>query len=273
MKNKYALIALVLLLLGIGLNLFSANGYSLADYYTYYGTDYEGTIRSLSIKYGTAIEYKITPEFVDIKDKGNVDGKVTELDGLGLARLARLLPEILGHYPDELVGNNIDKLKLCRTLSFHDVGYGGTYHNRSLYMASEGKYGQYTDEYIRRIFHHEFSSVLMKNYSFPYDRWMKANPEELVYLDANDQMLKSITSGRDLQSNESLYKLGLIEQYGYSGLENDFNLYAEMLFVDPQKFKKLISQYPAIAKKYQVLKEFYISINDSFIPAFTSIES
>ena len=80
-------------------------------------------------------------------------------------------------------------------------------------------------------------------------------------------------SGRDLQSNESLYKLGLIEQYGYSGLENDFNLYAEMLFVDPQKLKKLISQYPAIAKKYQVLKEFYISINDSFIPVFNSMES
>ena len=39
--------------------------------------------------------------------------------------------------------------------------------------------------------------------------------------------------------------------------ENDFNVYAETLFTEPEKLKKLKATYPNVKIKLEKLKEFY----------------
>jgi hypothetical protein len=69
-----------------------------------------------------------------------------------------------------------------------------------------------------------------------------------------------------------LHERGLIRQYAETGLENDFNTYAEVIFTKPKKMKKLISDYPIIKRKYEVFKDFYLSIDKDFAPVFDKID-
>jgi len=140
-----------------------------------------------------------------------------------------------------------------------------------MYLTDSGRKEGFTDFYIKQTFHHEFSSALMKNHDFPIERWLDANPPDVKYETDFEKYLRSIAQDRDLQGSEYFYQRGMISKYSYSTMENDFNLYAQTVFNEPKRMKDLVKKYPLIRKKYEILKEFYLSISPKFSNTFDPI--
>lgn len=50
--------------------------------------------------------------------------------------------------------------------------------------------------------------------------------------------------------------------------ENDFNEYSAMIFTYPEKFKKIMNQYPRVRAKFEIWLDFYQKINPIFTEAY-----
>jgi len=252
-----------------------SNGFdsqTLANYKIYYFSDYKGALKQLEKRYNISINYNVDDYFIDEQSKRPPSsGKATQIDDFELARFSRLLEEVLAQYPPDIVKNNIIEIRLSKTLSFFNVGYGGSNINSVIYLTSEGVGQGYTDFYIKQSFHHEFSSSLFNNYDFPKIQWLEANPADFYYHSDAANELKSIESDKDLFGEEQYYQNGIIAKYSYTNYENDFNLFAQMVFNEPERLKKLVNKYPILKKKYLIMKDFYLSISPSFTDTFNKI--
>jgi hypothetical protein len=188
-----------------------------------------------------------------------------------------ILPE-LEKYPDQIIAKNLRTIHILGKLQFFQtIEYGGTASSDALYLVVKK---EYDDTFIASSVHHEFSSVLLNKYldRFDQDKWTSPHPPEFTYLGVNswdgeqgkDGGARAIAEGRSslkLETGPEYLKYGFLSEYSKSSLENDFNLYAAMVFTDNKQFKELLSKYPAIKLKYELLLEFYRSID----PAIKSL--
>jgi len=250
----------------------STNRFILDEYFTYYFTDYKKSLQDLGREYNIKIDYAIDNDFIDKEwQLPPHNGKAYLIDDFELARFSNVLPTVLKKYPKDLIGKNIEYVKLSRSLEFYGVGFGATNKDSSIYLSSNGRQNGYTDFYLRQGFHHEFSSILLHNYNFPVESWRSANLGGFEYLDDFKGEIKSIDEDTDLTGEEQYYQNGVIAKYSYTNYENDFNLFAQMVFNEPDRLKKLVSKYPIIKKKYLIVKEFYLSISPFFEDTFRKI--
>jgi len=243
------------------------------DYYEYFFKDYEKSLVELERQYGISIEYIVDSKFID--EQGQLpptNGKATQLDDFSIARYAKILPQVLSQYPPEVFKTHIETIKLSKILSFYSTRYGGSTVDKIIYLTDDGRDNGFSDFFIRQTFHHEFSSVLMKSRDFPTQKWLDANSPEVKYETNFENFLKSISKDRDLVGNDYFYQRGMMSKYSYSTLENDFNLFAQTVFNEPERMKDLIRQYLIIKRKYEILKEFYLSISPEFSTTFKLID-
>ena len=61
-------------------------------------------------------------------------------------------------------------------------------------------------------------------------------------------------------TNSSLFNKGFLSQYSRTSYENDFNMYAEFLFINREYLQSLSRKYPLINLKYQAVKKFYADL-------------
>jgi len=101
-----------------------------------------------------------------------------------------------------------------------------------------------------RTFHHEFSSLLLKSHSFWTDPWTIHNPKEFIYLTEKYKCWKTLEKAVDISTAGSSedYEKGFMRAYGQTDFENDFNEYSAVIFTYPEKFKKIINQYPRLKR-------------------------
>ena len=111
----------------------------------------------------------------------------------------------------------------------------------------------------------------MRNYNFPVQLWMDANKAGFKYIEDYGKVLESVENDTDLAGEEQYYNNGFIAKYSYTTYENDFNLFAEMVFTEPDRLKELVNKYPLIKKKYLIVKDFYLSISPVFADTFSKI--
>lgn len=64
------------------------------------------------------------------------------------------------------------------------------------------------------------------------------------------------------------YQYGIITNYGLTSFENDFNEYSAMIFTYPEKFRKIMNQYPRVRGKFKVWLEFYRKVDPIFTEAY-----
>jgi len=62
--------------------------------------------------------------------------------------------------------------------------------------------------------------------------------------------------------------LSIYNKQAFSNFENDFNEYAAMIFTHPQKFKKIMNQYPRVRGNFLLFLEFYHKIDHIFTEAY-----
>ena len=240
--------------------------------YAYVFTDYKQTLNSLGKQYNINFIYKVNDTFIDSPLLGkNLTNKAEQISDYELSRYSILLPIIFSKYPEIIIKKDIKNIKLAHSLTLFGVSYGGTSIGNTLYLTSLGYSNGYTDSYIEELFHHEFSSVLMRKYKFNAQKFSSYNPHGFKYAQNVDDILRAITQDTSTTGNDTLYKNGFLTRYSMSTLENDVNVYAEAIFTKPKYLRNLINNYPVINKKYLVMKQFYLGINSDFSKIFDII--
>ncbi|MDW8302467.1 MAG: hypothetical protein RML38_08360 [Bacteroidia bacterium] len=179
----------------------------------------------------------------------------------------RFLPIILKamrKYPAAVLRKNLKFIYLAGCLSFYGVKYGGTNSNDCLYLANEGIEKGYTELYLEQLFHHEFSSILLRNYPkyFQKDEWLSYTEYEFKEGSSGVEAIKK--GANKTEFDEELCQKGILYQYALSSLENDFNAYAENIFCPKKEFWKIAEQYFNVKQKVYLIIDFYNSISSEF---------
>ena len=176
----------------------------------------------------------------------------------------RVLQKAFNKYPAKVIKDHLKAIYFAGVLDDGGLNYGGTYDpfRKIIYLINDG---QENDDKALYVFHHEFSSLLLKSHSFREDPWIDNNPETFKYLREKynwKTLLKKVDTLKE--GSEQDYKKGFIRIYGQIDFENDFNEYSGMILTYPEKFKKLMDKYPRVRGKFQVWLEFYHEIDPIF---------
>jgi len=183
-----------------------------------------------------------------------------------ISRSKLAIIKALDKYPVDMLQQNIRAVYFLKSMQFFGVRYGATNSRDAVYISNNGVTLGYTDFYLEKSFHHEFSSILFRNYPSSLDtiEWKKANANDFDYNDPE----KGVGAIRGKKSSEDpdtvLAKFGLLTQYAMSSLENDINTIAQNLFLPDNDFWSITDHYPLIKKKVKLLIAFYNSINPVF---------
>jgi hypothetical protein len=160
-----------------------------------------------------------------------------------------LIEEFINTYPITLIRSNLSDICVVSKLNLYKKPYGGTYFSSTIYCAL-----WHHPARILNTLHHEFSSVLVRNYGFPLDAWQKINDPDWKYPDNALDMLGKNDTGE--QTPELLAK-GFLSRYATSSLENDINVTIEWITCEQDELKSLAAKYDRIRCKSELLKKFY----------------
>lgn len=182
-----------------------------------------------------------------------------------------ILKRALGKYPSDLIKNTLTKVYIGGPYSENDAVIVGMYEKTNIYLFYNHKWGDNTPLFLEQTFHHEFSSILVKQYNFPAFDWLKLCPPTFSYIINPKKIDKYMNTVGSYAATESMLRDGVVSAYGMVNAENDINTYAETIFTQPEKMKEYIARYPVIAKKYKMLEKFYLDISPEFIKIFSLI--
>ena len=257
--------AAVLMLLGFYLLHGRESIESWSDMRCLFFIDIEKEIEEIEGQYGIKIKYDIADNAIpELWRKPPANGTAEAITQRNLCRYMSILSRELKKHPAPIIRHNLSTIFLLHQLSFYGVPYGGSSIGRDLFLTGGDRNKGYDDIYFSRLLHHEMSSIFFRAYHFPEETWAAINPPETFYAKSDQQILKTIVNDNYLTTSEKFYKEGFLAEYGYSTLENDFNLYAEMAFTQPEKLKKLAEKYPRVRQKADLMKNFYLGISKDF---------
>ena len=171
-----------------------------------------------------------------------------------------VIEKAISKYPASFLNKNLKKVYVFHSLKFYGISYGGSNSRARVYLTSAGRSSGYTDEYIEMSFHHELSSILLRNHKtqFSEDKWKACNEPSFQYGKGGVNAIKE--NKASLSGAEKYYQKGFLNQYGKSALEEDFNTYAGEYFVNQDSLEELAKSYPTIQCKLSILKNFYKDI-------------
>jgi hypothetical protein len=220
-------------------------------------------IESLRQEYGVQVHYRFDPATYFPKSwlAPPRSAKGSQLDLDEVERFIPIISKFLQRNPKAVIQRNLSDIYLSGTLEFFGKPFGGSNSLKAVYVHSAGKSRGFTDDFLQEGLHHEFSSILMRNYQFPTAQWNQINPPDFSYGNSGVEVLgQTALHG---QSDELLTQ-GFLEKYCRSTMENDFNVVSAWLFVTPDKLKPLVEKYPRIAAKTQLAIAFYRSIDPGY---------
>ena len=181
-------------------------------------------------------------------------------------RAEPIIARALKKYPKDLLSLTLKAVYLIKSMKFYNVGFGGTNSSDAVYVTDDGETNGYTDFYIEQTFHHEFSSVLFRDYPSLIDTvtWKQQNDPGFDYNDPENGVgaIKNNESSQGLDT--ILAKKGMLTQYAMSSLENDINTLAQNLFRPEKNFWSIADNYPRVGKKVRLLIAFYGKLSSMF---------
>ncbi len=198
----------------------------------------------------------------------NARGEMISAGEVVRSREASILA--LKKYPETLLDKNLRAVYWLKNMRFYDVGYGGTNSNDALFLTNDGEALGYTMKYMEQTLHHEFSSILYRNYKKLFDDsiWIAANAYNFDYNDpeAGVGAIRKNASSQDIDT--AYCTIGMLTQYAMSSLENDLNTFAQNLFCPSPGFWKTVDSYPRIRKKVSLLISFYNKLDTVFTETY-----
>lgn len=199
---------------------------------------------------------------------GKVNAFSTSLDQDEQTRSLKIIQKTLAKYPHDFIKQHLKKIYVIHTLQFFGQKFGGTYsiEKDAVYLSNKGIIMGYTDNYIERTFHAEFSSILFNTYPhlFPKKQWSKLS----LFKHGNSGVTALQNGNSDTYFSEDFHIKGFLNQYASSSIENDFNSFAKNLFCDERSFWRITQRYPLIKEKKELIISFYQSLDNQFNESF-----
>ena len=200
---------------------------------------------------------------------------VTKLKQAEVTRATNVVQFALQKYPPAILDKTLQKVYFFDTIVQYDVSIGGTYSTDQIYLADSGLVDGYTDQFIERAFHEEYSSILLRTYPDYFDEaaWMKINPAEFVY--GGDTGYGYIRDGKvSLGYEPDLLSTGFLNIYSTSNMENDFNSFASRLLAGETEFWQAVDQYDRIQQKALLVIAFFEQLDPMYTEEyFRSLQS
>jgi len=184
-----------------------------------------------------------------------------------IERSKNIIMATLDKYPIGVLKDNLKSVYVLKSMNFFGVDYGGTYFETRVYVVNDGVDMGYSDVNIEKTFHQEFSSILLRNYEYIFDDpgWRQINPAGFEYFDEVTGGAGAIKEGKASQEfNPESHERGFLYQYAESTLENDFNSFAENIFMGDEDFFKTVEQYEKLEMKLNMIIGFYKALNPQF---------
>jgi hypothetical protein len=220
---------------------------------------------------GITVSYDYSPAiFPDTWRIKPINAQAEKIVTSEVERTKSIISRAFSKYPAELLKDNLRAVYFVKSMKFYNVGYGGTNSSDAIYLTDGGFLHGYTDSYLEQTFHHEFSSILFRNFITFIDTiaWTKANEKDFRYYDP-DNGVGAIKKHRSSQViNLTLCNKGFLTEYAMSSIENDLNTVAQQLFLPSKNFWKIADTCPRIRMKTQLLINFYNTLNPLFTESY-----
>lgn len=180
-------------------------------------------------------------------------------------RVQRVLKQAFSKYPEEVLRQHLKKVVVLSHLRYCGVPTGGTNSATAVYVQVGDVRSGYTDEWLERVFHAEFSSILLRNLDLDKDAWAGHNPPGFNYLGNGVDAIKQGRHG--LRLEQQLHSEGFLKEYSKSTLENDFNAFAASIFAGDKAIWGLAEQFPKLQGKLKLTIAFYQAIDSNWTEA------
>jgi len=200
--------------------------------------------------------------------KKQVNPEITPVSADEKGRIEELLTRAFGKYPPELINKNLAQVFVFKSMKFYGLPYGGTNYHSTVFLSDDSENPLFTNEYIEQVFHHEFSSILIRNYPEYFDKtkWLLLNPPGFKYGKGGADAISQGTASMDL--DPSLIIQGFLSEYSTASLEEDINVLVQNLFTGGREFWSELELNDAIREKTRILISFYHRINPVFTESY-----
>jgi hypothetical protein len=230
-------------------------------YLLLFSTPQDTTINGIKVEFNYSLS--IFPSSWQVAP---INARAENMPRSEIVRTKVVIADALNKYPPALLKEELTGVYFVRTMRFYDVAYGGTNSENAVYISNDGVKMGYTANYIEQTFHHEFSSILLRNHPSFLDtsEWKKANNQGFDYNDPENGV-GSIRKNQSSQDLDTLLAMqGFLTQYSLSSMENDINTFAQNIFSPSPDFWFIFENYPRIKRKVKLLIAFYNRINPVF---------
>lgn len=222
-------------------------------------TSVEEHLELLNVRFG------VTVSIVDIETTEYGQAAIT--DGLRFKPVDKtvvgvtldVLEQELDKYPVGRFSNICGRIHLVGGLFFGGAEAGGTAGKDWIAISSSANHtAAVRYETARLGIHHECSSIVWSKQPQLQDEWRARLPLSWAETYDGEAQLE-LNQGRapDIST-------GFLSSYATSSAENDFNTYAELLFTDPARLKKLSEENEVVFEKQQLLIRFYLMTDPAF---------
>lgn len=183
-------------------------------------------------------------------------------------RAINILDKAFDKYPENVLKNDLDRVYVLKSLKFYGVSYGGTNSRNTVYLADDGSNPNYTSQFIEGVFHHEFSSILLRTYPDILDEetWQNVNPSRFIY--GNGGVIAILNGEASVDLDPKLFESGFLTRYSESAFEEDINVFAQNLFTGGHEFWVAVDTHKKIRKKASLLIGFYHQIDPAFTESY-----
>lgn len=169
----------------------------------------------------------------------------------------------LDQYPPGFVARLIHAIFICGQLRMGGVEAGGTAGPAWIIVAAPSDLGT---EGIRTgsllDVHHELSSFVLRVNPATRAQWSEFAPAGWNFVeDAAGALHRADASTPSPET-------GFLSAYGATNLENDFNVYAEKMFTEPDNLARLAQAHPLIRRKLDFVRAKYVAIEPEFAERF-----
>ena len=167
-------------------------------------------------------------------------------------------------YPVGFVSKVIDVIYISGPMLMEGAEAGGTYSSNSIILVniSDQNGTNFNFENSLKGVHHELSSLIYIRSPFVIFAWQALLPKEWEPVSSN---YEALTQNKNIGPD---YGNGFLSRYGKTNAENDFNIYAEFAFAEPEKLRELAATYPIIAKKLSLFITAYTQVFPEYQQGF-----
>lgn len=224
-----------------------------------------GVLLESPVSVTTTSDVKMFPEQWR-REPFSPSGKAIAESQVGRAR--SVMRRALAKYPERVITENLKAVYVLSELRYSGIAAGGTNSRTDVFVNAGMEKRPHTDAQVERIFHAEFSSILLRNYAKMFDaaEWAKCNPEGFTYMGSGVEAIKQKKAR--VVGGETLFEDGFLSEYGKSDMENDFNGYAAELWCGSAEVWKAAEKYPRVKRKLELAIGLYEKIDARMNEAF-----